>query len=157
MKPYNFRNRSVVEPINSRTNWFASSFYPFCVNGWNNSQSSLRALPSISQFKMAIFRIISQKKKIVCQTPQAPSYWLDCASNLMELREQQCRNNFSCTDPMCLCGNEVEDNEHFLLHWQRFSIHRISYLDNISQLIKRSSTTLSGSLLCNIYYSVIIN
>ena len=51
---------------------------------------------------------------------------------------------------MCLCGNGVEDNEHFLLHCQRFSIHRTSYLDNVSHLINRSTTTLSNSLLCNI-------
>ena len=51
---------------------------------------------------------------------------------------------------MCLCGNGVEDNEHFLLHCQRFSIHRTSYLNNVSHLIKRSTTTLSDSLLCNI-------
>ena len=36
VKPYNFQNRNVLEPINSRTNQFASSFYPFCVSEWNN-------------------------------------------------------------------------------------------------------------------------
>ena len=48
---------------------------------------------------------------------------------------------------MCLCGNGVEHNEHFLFHCQRFSIHRTSYLD-VSHLIKESATTLSNSLLC---------
>ena len=51
---------------------------------------------------------------------------------------------------MCLCENGVEDNEHFLLHCQQFSIRPTSYLDNVSHLIKRSTTTLSDSLLCNI-------
>ena len=51
---------------------------------------------------------------------------------------------------MCLCENGVEDNEHFLLHGQRFSIHRSSYLDNVPYLINRLTTTLSNSLLCNI-------
>ena len=59
VKPYSFRNSNVLEPINSRTNRFASSFYPFCVREWNNLESSLRVLPSISQFKTAIIRIIS--------------------------------------------------------------------------------------------------
>ena len=67
-----------------------------------------------------------------------------------ELREHKFRHNFNCIDPMCLCGNGVEDNEHSLLHCQRFFIHRTSYLDNISHLINRSTTTLSSSLLCNI-------
>ena len=51
---------------------------------------------------------------------------------------------------MCLCGNRVEDNKHFLLHCQRFSIHRTSYLDDVSHLINRSTATLSNSLLCDI-------
>ena len=51
---------------------------------------------------------------------------------------------------MCLCGNGADDNEHFLLRCQRSSNHRTSYLDNVSHLIKRSTTTLSNSLLCDI-------
>ena len=42
VKPYIFRNSNVLEPINFRTNRFASSFYPFCVSEWNNLESSLR-------------------------------------------------------------------------------------------------------------------
>ena len=64
VKPYSFRNSNVLEPINSRTNRFANSFYPFCVREWNNLESSLRVLPSISQFKTAIIRIITPPKKI---------------------------------------------------------------------------------------------
>ena len=62
VKPYGFPNSNVLEPINSLTNRFASSFYPFCVRVWNNLESSLRALPSISQFKTAIIRIIRPQK-----------------------------------------------------------------------------------------------
>ena len=51
---------------------------------------------------------------------------------------------------MCLCGNGVEDNEHFLLHCKRLSLHRTSYLYNVSHLINRSTIILSNSLLCNI-------
>ena len=47
VKPYSFRNSNVLEPINSRTNRFASSFYPCCVREWNNLESFLRVLPSI--------------------------------------------------------------------------------------------------------------
>ena len=67
-----------------------------------------------------------------------------------ELHDHKFRHNFNCIDPMCLCGNGVEDNEHFLLHCQRFSIHRTGCLDNVPHLIKRSTTTRSNSLLCNI-------
>ena len=62
VQPYSFRNSNVLEPINSRTNRFASSFYPFCVMEWNNLESSLRVLLSISQFKTAIIRIIRPPK-----------------------------------------------------------------------------------------------
>ena len=33
VKPYSFRNSNILEPINSRTNRFANSFYPFCAGG----------------------------------------------------------------------------------------------------------------------------
>ena len=80
IKPYNFRNTNVLEPINSRTNRFASSFYPFCVNKRNNLESNVRALPTISQFKMALIRIMTpprsqkQDRFIICQTSQVASY-----------------------------------------------------------------------------------
>ena len=76
VKPYSFRNSNVLEPINSRTNRFANSFYPFCVREWNNLESSLRVLPSISQFKTAIIGVIRPPKDryIIRQTSQVPSY-----------------------------------------------------------------------------------
>ena len=40
VKPYSFRNSNVLEPINSPTNRFASSFYHFCVREWNNLEPS---------------------------------------------------------------------------------------------------------------------
>ena len=79
VKSYIFRNSNVLEPIKSRTNRFASSFYPLCVKEWNNLESSRRLLPSISHFKTAIIRINSppppkKDRYIICQTSQAASY-----------------------------------------------------------------------------------
>ena len=76
-KPYSFRNSNVLEPIDSRINRFASSFYPSCVREWNNLESSLRVLPSISQFKMAIIRIIRPPKRSIYHLSDIPG----CASN----------------------------------------------------------------------------
>ena len=144
VKPYSFRNRNVLEPINSRTNRFTSSFYPFCVREWNNLESSLRVLPSICQFKTAIIRIIRPLKRSIYHLSGIPGCKLLTRLRLefSELREHKFQHNFNCIDPMCLCGTGVEDNEHFLLHSQRFFIHRTSYLDNVSQLTNRSTTTL---------------
>ena len=66
VKPSSFRNGNVHEQINSSTIRFASSFYLFCVREWNNLESSLRALPSISQFKTTIIRIIRPHKRSIC-------------------------------------------------------------------------------------------
>ena len=74
VKPYSFRNSNVLEPINSRTNRFANSFYPFCVREWNNLESSLRVLPSIYQFKTAIIRIIRPPQKIDISSVRHPRF-----------------------------------------------------------------------------------
>ena len=120
-------------------------------------ESPLRVLPSISQFKTAIIRIITPtppppQKKIDYHLSDIPGCKLLTRLRLefSELREHKFRYNFNCLDPICLWGNEVENNKYFLLHCQRFSIHRTSYLDNVSHLINRSNKTLSNSLLCNI-------
>ena len=149
VKPYSFRNSNVLEPINSRTNRFANSFYPFCVREWNNLESSLRVLPSISQFKTAIIRIIRPPKRSIYHLSDIPGSKLLTRLRLefSELREHKFRHNF-----------RVEDNEHFLLHCQQFSIHRTSYLDNVSHLINRSTTRHSETPCCVTFYcSVTIN
>ena len=137
---------------------YKSAVYPFCVREWNNLESSLRVLPSISQLKTVIIRFIRplppppQKKRSIYHLSDIPGCKLltRLCLEFSELREHKFRHNFKCTDPMCPCENGVEDNEHFLLHGQRFSIYRSSYLDNVPHLINRLTTTLSNSLLCNI-------
>ena len=120
VKPCSSRNSNVLEPINSRTNRFANSFYPFCVRDWNNLESSLRVSPSISQFKTAIIRIIRPPKRSIYHLSDIPGCKLltRLCLKLSELREHRFRHNFNCINPMCLCGNWGEDNEHFLLHYQ---------------------------------------
>ena len=139
-----FLNRLTSVPID-----LPAVFYPFCVSEWNNLESSLRALPSISQLKTAIIRIIRPPKSSIYHLSDIPGSKL-LRLEFSELREHKFRHNFNCFDPLCLCVNGVKDNEHFLLLCRRFSIHRTSYLLNVSHLINRSTTTFSSSLLCNI-------
>ena len=106
VKPYSFRNSNVLEPINYPTNRFASSFYRFCVTELNNLESSLRALPSISQFKTAIIRIIRPPKRSIHHLSDIPGCKLLTRLHLdfSELREHKFRHNFNCIESCVYAG-----------------------------------------------------
>ena len=40
------------------------------------------------------------------------------------LNEHKFRHNFDSLTPFCACGNDMEDNEHFLLRCPQFDVMR---------------------------------
>ena len=59
---YHLRSAStfVVRPFPSRTKSFKKSFFPCCINEWNNLEVAIRNAKSINIFKKSI---INEKKK----------------------------------------------------------------------------------------------
>ena len=67
-----------------------------------------------------------------------------------DLRCHRYRHNFHCTSPICLCQTGIEDDEHFLLHCQRFSLQRRPLLQLVSSSADVDIMRLSSNELTNV-------
>ena len=65
-----------------------------------------------------------------------------------DLRSHRYNHNFHCPERSCSCQTGVEDNEHFLLHCPRFSTHRKTLFDLVSNLVEIDIMRLSSKELC---------
>ena len=131
----NPRSRLAIYPMQIRTERFRNSFFPFCINQWNNLDSCIRDLPSISRFKRAIFGFIRPKPSPVFKVDNNRGLFLltRLRVGFSHLREHKFRHGFLDTlDPFCTCRtNSIETTEHFLLHCPNFSNERQTLFDNL--------------------------
>ena len=149
----NLRSRLPIYPMYARTERFRQSFFPYCITQWNNLDSRLRDLPSISRFKRAMFEFLRPKA--------SPTFRIQNYSGLVlltrlrvgfsHLREHKFRHGFLDTlDPFCSCRtNSIEDTIHFLLHCSNFSNERLVLFDNL-RAMNISLFPLTPQTLCKI-------
>ena len=50
------------------------------------------------------------------------------------LNEHKFRHNFRSLTPLCACGNDMEDNEHFLLRCPQFDVMRQDLFGRLSEI-----------------------
>ena len=50
------------------------------------------------------------------------------------LNEHKFRHNFDSLTPFCACGNDMEDNEHFLLRCPQFDVMRQDLFGRLSEI-----------------------
>ena len=110
---------SKLRPFSSRTMSFKNTFFPYCVNEWNNLKADIRNAKSLNIFKKLI---ISEKKEnplFSVYDPLGVKLLTRLRLDFSHLNEHKFRHGFKdALNPLCTCGAEVETTEHFLLHCQ---------------------------------------
>jgi len=121
-----------------RTERYRASFFPFCINEWNNLDEHIRNLPSISLFKQAILKFLRPSSNSVFRvTDNNGVVFLNrLRVGFSHLREHKFRHNFADTvDPFCNCrNNSIETTQHFLIHCSDYSNDRLVMFDNLLRL-----------------------
>ena len=136
---YCFRNQDVIGRIRARTEKFESSFYPNCLNEWNQLDPEIRLAPSLSTFKTKLLTIIRPPAKSVfgIHDPLGLSYLTQLRVGLSKLNCHKFNHNFRDTiNPMCPTNDGIEDTEHFLLLCPSFVMHRRDLLTNVLSLVR---------------------
>ena len=59
--PYVSSRRNPIRPPFSRAGRYDNSFFPFCINNWNNLDSSIKSSPSLSLFKSNLNKFVRPK------------------------------------------------------------------------------------------------
>ena len=130
-----FRHRNARAPF-SRTERYANSFFPYCIENWNTLVDSVKLLPSVTCFKKHLNSFIR---------PNGNSYYgirdksglkilTKIRVEFSDLRDHRYNHNFNCVSPVCPCGIEDETTVHYFLCCPRYQIQRDILLSKVSEL-----------------------
>ena len=121
-----------------RTERYRASFFPFCINEWNNLDENIRNLPSISTFKTAILKFLRPTANSIFNVIDNKGVVLlnRLRVGFSHLKEHKFRHNFADTvDPFCNCrSNSIETTQHFLMHCSDYSNDRLVMFNSLLRL-----------------------
>ena len=122
----------------SRTKFFKNTFFPYCINEWNNLTVEIRNSKLVGAFK----KLINAKKKknliFSIYDPLGVKLLTRLRLQFSHLNEHKFRHGFGDTiNPMCACGSEVETTEHFLLRCHLYSPQRLELFENLEKVDSR--------------------
>ena len=60
------------------------------------------------------------------------------------------RIRLDCLTPLCNCGVEKEDNEHYLLHRLKFDLMRADLFDQLSEIPTLDIDGMNSKILCSL-------
>ena len=136
---YITRHARSIRNFKTRTNCFNNSFFPHCIKVWNSIDPLIRSRPSVDSFKNSLLCFIKPTLRSVYNLHQPYGVMLlsRLRVGLTHLKEHKFRHNFKDTsNPLCLCNNEPETTEHYLLRCHFYSIQRRKLFDSISQQLR---------------------
>ena len=124
---------SVIKPPLSRTKSFKSTFFPYCINEWNNLTVEIRNSKSVS----ALEKLIKCEKKensiFSIYDPLGVKLLTRLGLQFSYLNEHKFRHGFEDTIN-AVCGSEVETTEHFLLRCHLYSPQRLELFENLEKV-----------------------
>ena len=141
--PRELRKYTPKAPI-SKTLRFDNSFFPYCINHWNDLNDDIKCSTSVQNFKMNINQVIRPKPSSTCtkRNKYGMKLLTQIRVDFSDLRDHRFNHKFNCSSPLCSCGIEDETSTHFLLCCPRFTVLRNTYLGKISQIVKSDVTIL---------------
>ena len=121
-------------PISTRTQSFKKSFFPYCINEWNNLKADIRNAKSISIFKKLIVSEKRGNSLFSVYDSLGEKLLTRLRLKFSHLKEHKFRHGFADTiNPMCACGADVETTSHFLLSCHFYSTQRLELFDNLER------------------------
>ena len=130
------RSTNVLPPIPCKNDRYKNSFYPDAVEKWNNIGVEFRSIVKLSDFKSSVLEIIRPPKKDIfdIHNPDGINRIFQLRVGLSPLKAHKKAHNFQDTlNNICLCGNGVEDTEHYLLLCPFFTDARNILFDNVAR------------------------
>ena len=131
-----FRNRNTRAPF-SRTERYANSFFPYCIQNWNKLDDSVKILPSVMCFKDHLNKFIRPKGNSCFSICDKFGIKLltKIRVDFSDLRDHRFNHNFNCESPTCFCGAEDETTLHYFLCCPRYLEQRTYLLSRISEIV----------------------
>ena len=127
---YNLRNPNIYDQNIGQTNRFANTHFQNTFMEWNKLDNEVRHSVSIAQLKNKLLSAIRPVGHSMYNIHDiiGVRHLTKLRLQFSALNEHKFRHNFDCLSPVCTCGTEKEDNEHFLLHCPLYDIVRCDLL-----------------------------
>ena len=144
---------SAIRPFPSRTKSFKISFFPYCINEWNNLTVKIRNAKSINIFKKSIINEKQENSLFSVYDPLGVKLLTCLRLQFSHLNDHKFRHGFSDTiNPMCACGTEIETTEHFFLRCHLYSTQRLELFESLkkvdSNFLNLNEKDQVNTLLC---------
>ena len=141
-----------IRSFNPRTSKHKASFFPSCVDSWNNDSTPVMRTYDSFKLKSHFLGKIKPKKKEIYDVidknglRQLTQLRLD----LNPLNYYKFNHKFRDThDPMCNCFNGIENTEHFLLSCHDYTQIRNTLMSNVSQKLNVDFLSFTPNKIIN--------
>ena len=116
---HNLRRANIYEANAKSTDRFSHTYFQTCMREWNQLDECIKISPTVSVFKRELMSLIRPQKRSLFGFHDIEGVrLLTCLRvEFSDLREHRFRHTFQCSSPMCFYQTEIENNEHFLLHY----------------------------------------
>ena len=134
---YNLRKMNSILAPKCRTDALKNSFFPHCINEWNNLSLEFREVRSLSLFKTRLISLVRPVKGQLygIHDLHGVRRLTQLRVGLSPLREHRFKHNFVNTnDPMCLSNDGIENTVHFMLLCQEYTVHRAVLLGKVTPI-----------------------
>ena len=136
------QNQNNLRQFCTRIKMFESSFFPYCIQEWNNVSEIPRKIESTIQFKMKFLSYIRLKENLIFKIHSIDGIKLvNCLRlRLSDLNEHKFWHIIRVPiDSICSCGLEPETTHYYFLYCNLCSDLRIQLLNDICALNPTSS------------------
>ena len=158
---YNLRNPRVYDQNIGRTNRFANTYFQNTFTEWNKLDNDVKHAVSIAQFKSKLLSTVRPVGNSMYNIHDiiGVRHLTKLRLQFSPLNEHKFRHNFDCLSPVCICGKEKEDNEHFLLHCPLYDIMRCDLFGQLSEIPGLDISNYDSKSLCTLllYGSPLLN
>ena len=133
--PFRSASANIIRPIPTRTKTFKNTFFPFCINEWNNLANETRNGKSINIFKKLILKEKKENSLFSICDPLGVKLLTRLRLQFSHLNKHKFIHGFNDTvDPFCACRNEFETTQHFFLRCHFYNSQRKELLNSLEKL-----------------------
>jgi len=137
--PLRSATSAIIRPFPSRTKFFKSTFFPYCIDEWNNLPFKSRNAKSINIFKKSILEEKKENSLFCICDPRGVKLLSRLRLNFSHLNEHKFRHGFNdIINPMCACGNEIEPLNIFSWVVSFILLKKLNSLRDLNNLIHLS-------------------
>ena len=133
--PLRSASANILRPIPRRTKTFKNTFFPFCINEWNNLAKETVNAKSINIFKKLILKERKENSLFSICDPLGGKPLTRLRLQFSHLNEHKFSHGFNDTvDPFCTCRNEIETTEPFFLRCHFYNSQRKELFNSLEKL-----------------------